>query len=53
VKGTVVYFGLFWVAAALGLVFFLTGVEDLASVSVAVAVASLVWALWLDHHRRR
>lgn len=52
-SANVVYFALFWVAALLALLFFITGSEGLAALAIGAAVASLAWALVLDHRRRR
>lgn len=51
--GEAVYFAIFWVGAACGLLFFLVGGEALAEAAVGCALTSLVMALWLEWRRRR
>lgn len=47
-----VYWAIFWLAALLGMLFFIFGGDGLAKASVGAAMASLALALWIEWHRR-
>lgn len=49
----VVYFAIFWLAALLGMLFFIFGDQGFAEGAVGAAVVALAWALKLEWDRRR